>query len=489
MNEPDFDRALDEWLRTERSSASAWVLESVMEHAHRQPNRSWWARLRSAWSRDAGTVPAWRRHATGLTAIATIATVVLVAVPLVTTAPSPPRDEAPALAPASAAPATYPITTAASPAPIVQVGFPEGALTGSVWLEQAEGAVDHYITLHPDGTLVERIKDLGSPIGIGLWEPDGQGGIASVIFYTDADPERHQVRGLSTYRAVWTLDEPAESASLSWTASLQSIDGASLPNASGRSSLARQHRLDLPPEAIHELPAEPAWEPILGPMAMGAGSGSAAVLSPVGNECEFLDLPGTLVVHGDGTSFITSPKGSGVGLWIPSGPDARALTGWAPMPGMRAAEGWVGQLRHRALVVGTTEAFEGSIPAAPRRLLGIDGTPLTPADADRWPDEGTVWLESTELGMGVTAYLTDGTLIARDPRLGVGAGYWQPLDDDKIATWVSFPSAPGSDKQMRSEASIAPDGESMSMTSILKDNGTGSEEERTATARRLHLEP
>jgi hypothetical protein len=489
MNEPEFERSLGEWMRAGRTSASAWVLENVIEHAHQQPNRSWWARLRNAWSAGASTSPTRRRHIVGLTAVAATATAVLVALPFVMTAPWPPQDEAPAVAPASVAPATSPITTAASPAPIVQVGFPEGALTGSVWLEQAEGAADHYITLHPDGTLVERIKDLGSPIGIGLWEPDGQGGIASVIFYTDADPERHQVRGLSTYRADWTLDEPAESASLSWTASLQSIDGASLPDASGRSSLARLHRLDLPPEAIHDLPAEPDWEPTLGPMAMGAGSGSVAALAPSGNECEGLDLPGSLVVHGDGTAFFTNLLGSGVGLWTTSGPDTRALTGWARLPEAPSAEGWVGQLRYRALVVGTAEGFEDLIPAAPRRLLGIDGAPLSPADVGLWPDEGTVWLESTELGRGITAYLTDGTVITRDPRLGVGAGYWQPLDDDKIATWVSFPSAPGSDKQMRSEASIAPDGESMSMTSILKDNGTGSEEERTATARRLHLEP
>jgi hypothetical protein len=372
---------------------------------------------------------------------------------------------------------------------VVQIGFPDGALTGSVWLEQAEGEADQYITLHPDGTLVERIKDLGSPIGIGLWEPDGRGGIASVTFYTDADPERHQGRGLSTYRADWTLDEVAESGGLTWSASVRSIDGTSLSDASGRSSLTRLHRLDLPPEAIHELPPEPGWEPVLGPMAQGAGSGSVAVLAPTGSECEGLDLPGAMVVHGDGTAFFTSPIGSGVGLWITSGPDTRALTGWAQLPEAWAAESWVGQLRHRALVVGTAEGFEDVIPAAPRRLLGIDGARLDPADARLWPDEGTVWLESTELGTGLTAYLTDGTVIARDPRLGVGAGYWQPLDDDTIASWVSFPSAPGSDKQMRSEASIAPDGESMQMTSILKDNGTGSEEERTATATRLHLEP
>ena len=168
---------------------------------------------------------------------------------------------------------------------------------------------------------MERIKDLGSPIGIGLWKPDGQGGISSVIVYTDADPERHQVRGLSTYRADWTLDEAAETASLAWTASLQSIDGTSLPNASGRSSLARLHRLelaaggDLRPSGRAGLGAD-RWVP----WPMGAGSGSVAVLSPAENDCEFLDLPGSMVVHGDGTSFFTSPKGSGVGLVDPERP-------------------------------------------------------------------------------------------------------------------------------------------------------------------------
>jgi hypothetical protein len=224
-------------------------------------------------------------------------------------------------------------------------------------------------------------------------------------------------------------------------------------------------------------------------VAVGAGSGSVAVLTPTGADCEYHDLAGSMIIHGDGTSFFTSPRGSGVGLWITSGPDTRALTGWAELPDMRSHEGWVGQLRHRALLVGTTEAFEGLLPAAPRRLVGIDGAPLTPADADLWPDEGTVWLESTELGTSITAYLTDGTIIARDPRHGVGVGYWQPLENDTIASWVSFPSAPGSGKQMRSEARMAPDEESMSMTSILKDNETGSEDERTATVTRLHLEP
>ena len=103
-----------------------------------------------------------------------------------------------------------------------------------------------------------------------------------------------------------------------------------------------------------------------------------AALAPSGNECEGLDLPGSLVVHGDGTAFFTNLLGSGVGLWTTSGPDTRALTGWARLPEAPSAEGWVGQLRYRALVVGTAEGFEDLIPAAPRRLLGIDGAPLSP---------------------------------------------------------------------------------------------------------------
>ena len=265
MNEPEFERSLGEWMRTGRTSASAWVLESVIEHAHQQPNRSWWARLRNAWSAGASTAPTRRRHIVGLTAVAATATAVLVALPFVMTAPWPPQDEAPAVAPASVAPATSPITTAASPAPIVQVGFPEGALTGSVWLEQAEGAADHYITLHPDGTLVERIKDLGSPIGIGLWEPDGQGGIASVIFYTDADPERHQVRGLSTYRADWTLDEPAESAQ-------PELDGE--PPVDRRGEPAGRERALQPCPAAPSRPAAGGYPRPPGRAGLGADPGS-----------------------------------------------------------------------------------------------------------------------------------------------------------------------------------------------------------------------
>jgi hypothetical protein len=496
MNEHEFERSVSEWMHEGRAGASAWVLPSVTGHARLHSNQPRWRRLQAivrpvnARGLGAAGAPAWRRQLVGLTAVAATAIVVLATVPFLARAPQRGPDEAPAFAPASVAPAGSPAHPKVSPAPAPQVGFPaDGGLTGSVWLETAEGDVDHYITLHPDGTVVERIKDLGSPVGIGLWRPDGRGGISSVIVYADADPERHQSRGLSTYRALWTLDEVAESGSLAWTATLQRSDGTSLPDASGRSSLTRLHRLELPPEAIHDLPAEPAWEPILGPVAQGAGSGSLAMLTPTADDCEVHDLPGSMVVHGDGTSFFTSPRGSGVGLWIPSGPDTRALTGWAQLPDMRSTEGWVGQLRHRVLLVGTREAFEGLLPAAPRRLVGIDGEPLTPADADLWPDDGAVWLESTELGTAITAYLTDGTVIARDPSHGVGVGYWQPLEDDMLASWVSFPSAPGSNKQLRWEASIAPDGESMSMTSILRDNGTGSEEERTATATRLHLEP
>ena len=98
-------------------------------------------------------------------------------------------------------------------------------------------------------------------------------------------------------------------------------------------------------------------------------------------------------------------------------------------------------------------------------------------------------MESTESGTAVTAYLTDGTVVARHPRLGIGAGYWQPIGRDTIASWVGFSSAPGSHTQMLSEATIDSDGGSMSMTSILKDANPGSEEERIATATRLHLEP
>lgn len=489
MNEPELERSLSDWMREGRSSASAMVLSSVTEHARRHSNQPWWqgvgaaVRAAGAPGPGAGAGPFARRHLVGLTAVAATALAVLVALPVILTTPRHDSQGDPTVAPAAVVPA-------ASPEPSVQAGFPSGSgLTGSVWLEQAEGEADHYITLHPDGTLVERIKDLGSPVGIGLWRPDGQGRLSSVTLYPDADPERHQVRGLSTYRADWTLDEQSERGGLTWTAQLRSIDGTNLPDASGRSSLTRLHRLDLPPEAAHDLPAEPAWEPSLGPVAMGAGSGSVAMLSPSGSECEVLDLPGALVVHGDGTSFITSPKGSGAALWIPSGPDTRALTGWAQLPDMRAAEGWVGQLRSRVLVVGTTEAFEGPLPAAPRRLVGIDGAPLSPADAALWPAEGTVWLESTELGTGITAYLSDGTVIARDPLLGVGAGSWQPTADDTIASWISFPSAPAWGKQRRSEATIALGGESMSLRTIVKNNRTGSEEEGTATATRLHLEP
>ncbi len=487
MNEPDFERSLGEWMRTGRTSASAWVLESVIEHAHQQPNRSWWARLRNAWSVGARTAPTRGRHIVGLTAVAATATAVLVALPFVTPVLHSHPDAAPAFAPASGAPAASPATTAASPEVVAQVGFPAGALTGSVWLEQAEGEVDHYITLHPDGTLVERIAGPGSPIGIGLWKPDGQSGLTSVTFFADADPERHVGRGLSIHRADWTLDEAADTGSLTWTATFEPIDGSSLPDASGRSGLVRLHRTGLPPEALHDLPAEPAWELTQGTMAQGNGSGSVAVLTPTLDDCSMPDTPGYMVVHGDGTSFFASQKGSGAGLWVPTGRDTIALTGWSQLPGLDPDVGWVAQLKGRVLLVGNEDGFDGQLPAARRYLIAVDGKPVAPAHTDLWDDKGSVWLEPTDLGSAITAYLTDGTVIARDPRYGAGAGYWQPIDAHTIASWVGFPTLQRI--EIRTEATIAPDGESMSKTSILRDTNTGSEEAGTATATRLHLEP
>jgi hypothetical protein len=147
----------------------------------------------------------------------------------------------------------------------------------------------------------------------------------------------------------------------------------------------------------------------------------------------------------------------------------------------------VAQLKGRVLLVGDEEGFDGLLPAAPRHLIAVNGRSVGPAGSGLWDEMGSVWLEPTELGTAITAYLTDGTVIARDPRYGVGAGYWQPLDAHTIASWVGFPTP--HEVQIRSEATIATDRESMSKTSILRDANTGSEEAGSVTATRLHLEP
>ncbi len=486
MNEPDFERSLGEWMRTGRTSASAWVLESVIEHAHQQPNRSWWARLQQAWSgRRQHLRPPGGATAIGLTAVAATATAVLVAVPIVMTAPSQHPDEAPAFAPASP---DYAPRPRRPPSPR-SASRTERSRAASGW-SRPRGRSTTTSRSIPTAPSWSASEDLGSPVGIGLWRPDGQGGISSVIVYPDADPERHQARGVSTYQADWTLDEAAESGMLAWTAELQSIDGTSLPDASGHSRLTRLHRLGLPPEAIYDLPAEPAWKPIAGSHGPGCRLGQRGRALAHRRR---LRAPRPARLHGGARRrhepSSRAPKGSGAGLWIPSGPDTRALTGWAPLPDMQSAEGWVGQLKQRALVVGTTEAFDGLLPAAPRRLVGHRWRTAAPgrrrplarrghglAGVDRVRARPSPPISRTARSSPATrAY-------------GVGAGYWQPLDDDTIASWVSFPSAPGSDKQMRSEATIAPDGESMSMTSILKDNGHrlggGAHRHREATAPR-----
>lgn len=496
MNEPEFERSLSEWMREGRSDASPSVLESIVEHARRHDNQSWWHRLLGG---NAGSAPVtgWpssHRMAVGLAAIAASMTALLIAIPMVMTAPTPGPDVDPVFGPAASLPAASPIVPDATPAPDVQVGFPMGdGLTGAIFLAQAEGQDDHYITLHPDGTVVEEVSGPWWPVGIGVWRPTGAHSLTSVIVYPDADPEEHLTSGLSVYRADWVLDEEAETGTLAWVATIGALDGSTLPDVAGDSRVTRLHLAPLPPEARYPLPAEHPWRVELGSMAQGPGSGD---LSAVGDltvldDCEpnDTDPPGYLVLHGDGTAFIASIGGTGAGLWAPSGFETTALTAWSRLPAAAWTDSWIGEARGKLVLTGNEEEFKGRFVLADRRLQPMEGTQLPTVDPTLWPELGSVWLQEIADGTLVTAYLTDGTLIARHPTWGTGTGYWQPIDADTRASSVFFATTRGKDHHLLSEATVARDMQTMTSRYELKEKHLGEVDAGDATATRLQLSP
>jgi hypothetical protein len=115
--------------------------------------------------------------------------------------------------------------------------------------------------------------------------------------------------------------------------------------------------------------------------------------------------------------------------------------------------------------------------------------PLPPADPALRPTTGSVWLTSLEEGTAITAHLADGTVIALDPRYGTGAGYWQPLDADTIASWVGFSTHAQQDHHVWAEAVIDPANDTMHITYEHQDKSGGPVETGEASATRLRIQP
>ncbi len=491
MNDRDLGQSLGEWMHDSRSSASPWVLDSVIEHARLHTNQPWWQRALDramhalTVSQPADAQPRWGRMlAVSATVVLAFVVTAVLLVPGI--APEPQHD-----------PAFVPISTAsATPAPSLSArppadeGFPsDGGLTGSVWLRKGEGECDSYVTLHPDGTVVQVAKSGRRPVGIGTWQPTGDSSLTSLVAWPDADPVNHLRPGFSTHRAEWILDEDGSAATLTWTARLQPADGSTVPDVSGSSTLVRLQRQPLPPEAAYPSPAEPDWKLAVGPMVQGSGSGDVAAIT---ERCDGTS-PEYLVMHGDGTAFMASVMlDNGPGLWVPTGPDTRGLSSWFGLNPAHALDNWpVAQLAGTGILdmsEGSSEEFYRRYVAKTRSIEPMD-EPLPEVDPALWPTTGMVWLQATDSGTAITAYLTDGTAVVRDPRYGTGAGYWQPLDADTFATWVAFSTHPDHDHHLWSEATTGPDGETLMISYKHQDKFSGSVETGRATATRLRIEP
>ena len=498
MSEIEFERSLSEWLREDQPSASAWIHDSVVDHAHERPNRSTWRRLMRAMpsvidrrrGAPGGDEPA-RRRLVGLAALIASLMALLLALPMITVPAGPRRVEDHAIVPGVSLP-TPSLPPEASPAAESRDVPAIDGLTGSIWLEQAEGTPDHFLTLHPDGTVVERV-DASTTVGIGVWEPTGDHSLSSIIVYTDADPVDHVTPGQSTHRAEWVLDDANETGTLTWSATLRSADGGDLPEVAGDERITRLHLAALPATARYPVPDEQPWTPELGPMAGGSGSGEVDTVGDLSalSDCDpnENDPPGSVVLHGDGTTFVASLGGIGAGLWAHSGPDTSAMTLWSTLTAAGNGGSWVAEKRGRLVMTGDQDGFEGRFVAAPRRLRPMDGTELPPLDAADWPSRGSVWLQPTEGATAVVAYLSDGTVIARHPTYGTGTGSWQPTGNDSIAASISFATMRLQDRRLLWEATTDPDEQRMSIAYQVVDANSGAVLAGSTGATRLSLAP
>jgi hypothetical protein len=484
MNERDFERTLGEWLKEPRPSASAWVLENVIEHAHQRSNQSWWRGR--AWPSVPGVAfgPGPRasgRPMVGITAAAASVVAMVLAISLVLPGLTPDADRHPVMLPPSSLAPSAP-TPDASEEPTVAA-----APTGSVWLAESAEGLDSYLTLHPDGTVTQRVNGSGTPVGLGLWRPTGEHSLASVMVFLDADPAKHLKYGSSTYRADWVLDETDGSGSLTWTATARPGDGSAPFEASGELKLTRQHQAPLPAEARYPLPDISEWR--LGTSLMGSMRVPGTV-SAIEN-LDYCDGNGEeyMVAHGDGTLFFAGQGGSGVGLWIDSGPGTTAVTAWSESFGLNTpTRPWVGERTAGLVLAGDQDVLDRRLSAVPLGIEQMDGRPLPEVDDGLWPPSGSVWLETTDQGMSVNAFLRDGTVVSRHSRYGTGAGYWRPVDADTIAYSVAYALVSLQDQHIRGEATIAADGSTMSIEYQHVDRNRDLDETGEASATRLYLD-
>jgi hypothetical protein len=236
------------------------------------------------------------------------------------------------------------------------------------------------------------------------------------------------------------------------------------------------------------MPAEPAWEPVIG--SMTAGRGDALVLAVSG--CSPNDPADQLTLHGDGTSVYAGlTGGQGLGLWAETGKDTIGLTERYGSASIARHQAWVGELTGygvRSGRTGTTSGFADSFTVFPRTLAAIAGRPVAAEAPDQWPSRGTIWLQPTDQGMVITALLTDGTVIARDPRYCTGAGFWQPIGAGALVSSVAYPGRALQDHRVLAESTVDPGWSTLSIRYRHSDRFSGEPaEEGTAEAVRLEL--
>ena len=472
MNERDLERALIDWMLDEPAPAPDRLLDVVMAHAGTHPRRSWSARLATAVigaltgssgtgeARAMGAVRPRVPWVTGLATAGAIALTVMVAFALV---PTPVFVSEP------------PPSTVPRP------------LVGSLWQEDTERGREGYVLLHPDGTAMTLTAGPGRQIGIGVWEPTGSRSLVTLIAYPDADPDHHIRYGFSTYREAWTLDDALETATVRWTAHIEPGNGSAASDRAGSTAYRRVHREALPPDALHPVPDEPAWGPVVGSMATGRVD--TLLLAVLG--CSPSDPADQLLLHGDGTTVYAGlTGGQGLGLWSETGPGIIALTERYGSASVARSQQWVAQLAGswiRSGRTGTSSSFADWFTATPRTIETIAG-PVADEAPDRWPARGTVWLQETDQGMVITALLTDGTVVARDPRYGTGAGFWRPTGAGSLVSSVAYPGRALQDHRMVAESTVDPGWSTLSIRYRHVDRFSGDPpEEGTASAVRLEL--
>jgi hypothetical protein len=464
MNEQRIDDALAEWMRDDRPVASPWVLESIAEHARRHSNQAWWQRasrsLRTARAGSGDADRAVRRRWTAVPAfVAGVVALLLLAAVL-----------------------------AVVPGPSV----PSLGSNGSLWRTTGVDGGDSYVMLHADGTAVTLTYPITRQVGIGIWRWTGPSSLTTLIAYPDADPKRHALPGFSTYRADWTLDDARQAARSTWVATLRPADGSAMADRQGSATYQRLALAPLPDDARYPVPSEQPWPASTGQADARPDAGSVVGIT-YSDGCTISEPSDYLALHGDGTAlYVGASGGNGLGLWAWTGDKTRAISGWYGSWVVANHQIWVGQLIGTGQLLGRTgssRVFDRTFTAGPRPVE-VKDAPLPPADDSAWPELGSVWLQETDAGTAIIAFLADGTLVARDPRYGTGIGSWQPMGAGRTIGVIRFSTRLAQDHRVWLESTLLPDGDSMSIQFQHQDKSAGPDlDVGTATAVRLTFEP